>query len=137
MPAIEILIVDDNEVWLRTLQRALRHPADWNFTYASSSSDALTLLACRRFDVVVSDFHMPGPDGIAVLHAAGSAIRILATASELECHLGVIDLLLAKPFQAADLRQTIDLMLAARDRTTVANRPIAACDAATGRCKRP
>ncbi|HEY1547959.1 MAG TPA: response regulator [Kofleriaceae bacterium] len=125
---IEILIVDDDEVWLRTLRRALQRPADWQLTYVSNSTEALALLAAKHFDVVVSDFHMPGPDGIAVLHAAGSAIRILATASELDCDLGAIDLLLAKPFQAADLRQTIDLMIGAR---------APACESVIGRCRRP
>jgi CheY-like chemotaxis protein len=114
MSATEILIVDDNEVWLRTLRRSLRSRSDWNLTYASSSSEALSLLVLRHFDVVVSDFHMPGPNGLAVLHAAPNSIRILATASEVELDLTDADLLLAKPFYPEFLQESIDGLMASR-----------------------
>jgi CheY-like chemotaxis protein len=61
-----------------------RSPRSWN--WHSRASDGLAHLAIRRFNGIVSDFDMPGMDGVEFLtHAKDlqpSTVRILLTASD-------------------------------------------------------
>ena len=63
---LRILVLDDEPGILRMFQTALA-----NYGYvteaASDATAALELLAQRRFDVVVTDVHMPGCGGIDFL----------------------------------------------------------------------
>jgi CheY-like chemotaxis protein len=58
---IRLLLVDD-EVWnLKTFQRVYRKLYD--ITVASSGAEGLEMLQGREFDVVLSDYGMPGMTG--------------------------------------------------------------------------
>ena len=58
-----LLIVDDEELLLRSLGRALRHHFD--VTISSSAEEALGLAGSGEcWDVVLSDINMPGMNGI-------------------------------------------------------------------------
>ena len=58
-----LLIVDDEELLLRSLGRALRNHFD--VTISSSAEEALELtVAGECWDVVLSDINMPGMNGI-------------------------------------------------------------------------
>ena len=77
-----ILLVDDDLDFLQALRRHLR----WQFdvTLAPGPDAALELAASRGpYEVVVSDLHMPGMDGIDLLSrlrtAAPRTVRILLT----------------------------------------------------------
>jgi EAL domain-containing protein (putative c-di-GMP-specific phosphodiesterase class I)/CheY-like chemotaxis protein len=63
-----ILLVDDDEVVLTVLQRALAAPGV-RITVANSGAAALAELARQPFDAVVSDIQMPGMNGLKLLHA--------------------------------------------------------------------
>lgn len=63
--ALSVLVVDDDPQLLRATGRILsRHAAT---TMADSAAAARALLEQRRFDVVVSDYTMPGEDGLSLL----------------------------------------------------------------------
>ena len=64
-----ILFVDDETEMLAGLQRML-HPYrnDWEMAFVPSAADALDAVKTQRFDVIVSDVHMPGMDGIQLLN---------------------------------------------------------------------
>jgi len=63
---IRILVVDDVRLVLTSLRRLLER-AGFHVEAAESGADALALLERVPVDVVVSDFMMPGMNGIELL----------------------------------------------------------------------
>jgi len=62
-------VVDDDKVVSTTLSKVLAING-FEVTLAEGVSDALKLIASEKFDVLVSDLHMPGPgDGLTVISA--------------------------------------------------------------------
>jgi len=63
---LRILVVDDEDIMRRTVCRLL--PKDWETTQASSASQAIMLInKLGTFDVVITDFEMPGMSGLGLL----------------------------------------------------------------------
>ncbi|MBN1866720.1 HDOD domain-containing protein [Candidatus Sumerlaeota bacterium] len=63
-----ILFVDDEPNMLRGLERMLRPMRhEWEMTFLDSGQKALDAFRQSPFDVVVSDFRMPGMDGATLL----------------------------------------------------------------------
>lgn len=60
-----VLVVDDELLVGRALTRAMRSVAD--VTHAINAVEALRLLEAHEFDVVLSDYSMPGRDGLSLL----------------------------------------------------------------------
>ena len=73
--SVRLLIVDDNVAQVEALSRALRLEG-FTTLGAGSSAEALDLLRAaaeddeKTIDVLITDIHMPGMDGIALLRAA-------------------------------------------------------------------
>jgi two-component system NtrC family sensor kinase len=61
-----LLLVDDEENILRSLRRVLRHN-EWDVRTASDGAQALELLGVFQPDVVISDYRMPGMNGVELL----------------------------------------------------------------------
>lgn len=61
-----VLVVDDEEVVLNAVRKALRLD-DFEIDTAQSSADALALLASRPYSLVITDLMMPGVDGLGLL----------------------------------------------------------------------
>jgi EAL domain-containing protein (putative c-di-GMP-specific phosphodiesterase class I) len=61
-----VLVVDDEVVLGRTLQRVLRN-AGYDVTVAQDGNVALQVIANGHFDVIISDIHMPGMSGVELL----------------------------------------------------------------------
>lgn len=78
-----VLLVDDDELVLSALQSLFRLRADYDIHAETNPARAARLLGSKHFDVVISDFLMPGMDGIQLLETAAKlqpqAIRILLT----------------------------------------------------------
>ncbi len=74
MPSL--LIVDDEKYILKALQRELRD-SDWDVTACSDPYEGMKLLASQEFDVVMSDYRMPGLSGV---HLLAEALRLQPTA---------------------------------------------------------
>jgi len=65
---VRILIVDDVPIVLTSLRRVLER-AGFQVEAAESGDDALAILSRGEVDVVLSDFMMPGMNGIDLLQA--------------------------------------------------------------------
>lgn len=70
MGTLNILLVDDDRNLVTTLSYGLRKALGEAISVAVcfSGSEALSILATQPFDVVVSDFNMPGPSGLEFLN---------------------------------------------------------------------
>lgn len=81
-PNASLLLVDDEDNILRSLQRVLRKEP-YELTTAPSGEAALALMEEHKFDLVISDARMPGMDGPTLLSEIKKkwpeAIRILLT----------------------------------------------------------
>lgn len=77
---VKILLVDDEPNVLSALSRLLKQ---YQITTATSGEDALMLAKDQSFNVVISDYRMPGIDGIEFLilfkHIQPEAIRMMLT----------------------------------------------------------
>ncbi|HEX5942241.1 MAG TPA: response regulator [Anaerolineales bacterium] len=69
MSALNILLVEDNRNLVTALSHGLRNAMGKAISVAVcfSGSDALSMLATQRFDVVISDFNIPGVSGLELL----------------------------------------------------------------------
>ena len=109
------LIIDDEELTLRTISRSLRQDGFEVFT-ALSGEDGLKLFHDEEPDLVLLDIVLPGIDGVEVLRqikqANPNAIVIMMSAYHLveraveAMKLGAFDYLV-KPFQLEDLMTTL------------------------------
>jgi DNA-binding NtrC family response regulator len=102
LPAL--LIVDDDAQVLRMSRRLLG--GAWQIETAGNASEALDLIKERHFDVLLSDFDMPGRDGLWLLEQARRyqprLRRVLYSGSgprDLSDHLrsGLVHCFVAKP----------------------------------------
>lgn len=66
MSTPRILFVDDESLVLRALSRALHFNFDLTTAYSAQEASAL-LDGPNPFDVVITDFNMPGEDGLAMI----------------------------------------------------------------------
>ena len=116
-----VLLVDDEENILRSLQRILRREP-WELTTASSGEQALAAMAEHKYDLVISDARMPGMDGPTLLAEIRRkypwCIRILLTGyADITSTIkaindGQIYRYISKPWDDDELRLTIRQALA-------------------------
>ena len=110
-----VLVVDDEELTLRTVSRGLREEGYEVFT-AGSGEDALRVFAGENPDLVLLDIVLPGIDGVEVLKrmraSNPAAIVLMMSAYHLvdraveAMKAGAYDYLV-KPFHLADLMTTL------------------------------
>src|SRR6476659_9331646 len=110
-----ILVVDDEDLTLRTVSRGLRQEGFEVFT-AASGEDALTIFAEQKPDLTLLDIVLPGIDGVEVLRRVKSttpaAIILMMSAYHMvdraveAMKLGAYDYLI-KPFHLADMIATL------------------------------
>ena len=105
-----ILLVDDSAVSLRGMARMLRK--NWDVDLATSSDDAIKMMAQTNYAVVVSDCDMPGHNGIWLLEqvreTSPGTIRVLTSAGLHErfapyLKSGLIHVFLHKPLVGESL----------------------------------
>ena len=63
----KILLVDDDENILSALKRLFNAEKDWHLTVSNSPNQALELVAKEQFEVIISDYKMPGMNGVEFL----------------------------------------------------------------------
>jgi len=64
--AAHILIVDDDRSIRQILQKAFEKEG-LECSAASGGEQALAIMQAKEFDVIITDLHMPGLDGIGLL----------------------------------------------------------------------
>lgn len=119
----KILVVDDNAIILHVLSCILEG-ADYKITTAGSGIAALDALRQEYFDLIITDFVMPGMDGISLLKRAKAlypdmpAIILTGSPGLVRQPLaGVnVDALLAKPLYREELLDRVAYCLNRHDR---------------------
>jgi len=111
-----ILVVDDEDLTLRTVSRGLRQEGFEVFT-AASGEGALTIFAEQKPDLTLLDIVLPGIDGVEVLRrlkqSNPAAIILMMSAYHMvdraveAMKLGAYDYLI-KPFYLADMIATLN-----------------------------
>jgi len=111
--------VDDEATLRNAMQQLLEH-AGHSVVTANSGEAALELMAQRPFDVVITDFSMPGMKGDELIARIRESVPhqriILATAFVDEYKVfsqpvATADAVLLKPFSLTDLYDAIALVL--------------------------
>jgi len=133
MSDTRIMMVDDEENILRALRRTLAQDGYQVEDFARPEA-ALERARGVRFDLVLSDFRMPGMDGVAFLNAfkklQPDAARIIVSGqTDLEGLQAAINeaeiyRFVEKPWEQYDLRTTVRQALAHRA-VTIDNRRLA------------
>lgn len=120
IPMKRILLVDDEPAILQTL-RILLASAGYTVETAWSSKEAWDLLNQSGFDLVVTDFNMPGMKGDELAarikdHWPEMPVILLTASAEILRASGRalpgVDVLLGKPFDLTEFRREIARLLA-------------------------
>src|SRR6266540_4365976 len=116
MPHV-ILFVDDEPEVLAILRRSFPAEDGYEALTAASGPEALELLAQQPVDLLVTDQRMPGMTGVELVEAAHRrdpelcAILLTAYTDPREIvdaiNKGEVYRYLVKPWESADLRQTV------------------------------
>jgi DNA-binding response OmpR family regulator len=116
-----VLVVDDNEAIRVMVQEGLQRDG-FEVVAASNVSDALRHIATQKFDVLLSDLHMPLPgDGFTLVSAMRNthpeALTIVlsgypALSEALAAILSQADEIIVKPFQIGSIKKLIRTRLA-------------------------
>ncbi len=127
-----ILIVDDDEIFLRPLRRTLE-AAGFDVLAVASGEDAIDLLKRDDVDLVLSDRRLPGVDGVELVRRIKAehpdlAVVVMTAYGTIESaveamRLGALDYLV-KPFEPTEvlmvIRRTIEFQeLKAANRATI------------------
>lgn len=70
-----VLVVEDDRIWQSALSRALGS-GGFRVETVTSVPQALKALAERRFDLIISDLHMPRVDGLELRDAVTGDARL-------------------------------------------------------------
>ena len=109
--SMRVLVVDDNEVFRRPLQRALE-AAGFEVVAVPSAEDALEVLHGSTVDVLLTDHRLPGMDGVQLItrskaiHPALAVIVMTAygtAESAVDARRHGANAYLVKPFAVPDL----------------------------------
>jgi two-component system probable response regulator PhcQ len=125
-----ILIVDDEEKVIKAIQRSLRHENYQLFT-ASGGEAGMHWIEMREFDLVLSDQHMPGMDGVTFLQKVKTEhpniLTIMLTgATDIDIAVKAINeagvyKFILKPWDDEDLKITIHRALESLELTRERN----------------
>ena len=116
---LEILVVDDEALVGESIKLLLNHEGH-KVCHVQSGEAALAELAQRKFDLVITDFLMPGMQGdelvasIRQLAPAQPIIMVTAFLQEFKVFgqlAGQPDAVLLKPFSLTELRDAIHRVL--------------------------
>lgn len=116
---MKILVVDDFSTMRRIIKNLLRDLGFSNTTEADDGTTALPMLQSGGYDFLITDWNMPGMQGIDLLRAVRSdsnlaALPVLLVTAEakkeqiIEAAQAGVNGYIVKPFNAATLKEKID-----------------------------
>lgn len=116
---MKILIVDDFSTMRRIIKNLLRDLGFNNTSEADDGNTALPMLKAGGFDFLISDWNMPGMQGIDLLKAVRadaelSSLPVLLVTAEskkeqiIEAAQAGVNGYIVKPFNAATLKEKIE-----------------------------
>lgn len=111
-PQRKVLVVDDEALVCEAVKMMLQFDGHQVVT-AASGREALEILDREKFDVVITDFAMPGMKGdelaatIKARNPAQPVVMITAYAEMLPKPLPGVDFVVSKPFLLENLREAI------------------------------
>ncbi len=124
-PGMSILVVDDFSTMRRIIKGLLQDLGFANITEADDGLTALSLLKAGNFDLLITDWNMPGMQGVELLRQVRADERmkklpvLMLTAEATRAQIvaaaqaGVSGYVI-KPFTAATLREKIDKIFAVK-----------------------
>jgi CheY-like chemotaxis protein len=113
-----ILVVDDNNVCRIVVSKMLSR-LGYEVSSADSGENGLSIFLKRKFDIVLSDYEMPGMDGVAlacsVKKSSPRTRVVIMTGTGKEIVLSrnstSVDEVISKPFTLASIDETIKDLL--------------------------
>jgi two-component system, chemotaxis family, CheB/CheR fusion protein len=111
-----ILVVDDEPDVALVMQRALQRLPNCEVMTAGSAAEALALCRQRQFDLLLTDYNMPGDDGVSLIKQARQqwpgVLAIMITAHDtLELRrlavTAAVDRVLDKRVKIAEIQQAV------------------------------
>jgi len=110
----KILVVDDNDDLRAVVYNMLSH-LGYTVALADSGENGLSLFLCDTFDVVLSDYNMPGMDGVAFAYnvkerSPGTWVVIMTGAGRdtiFSRKSTAVDQVISKPFTLAEIGNAI------------------------------
>jgi len=112
-----VLIADDSGMMRKIVRRALLSVGIWTAMEAVDGDEALALFKPGEFDLVLTDWNMPGKSGLEVIRgirARDASVPIIMITTEAEkarvveaIQAGASDYLI-KPFTIDTLRQKVE-----------------------------
>jgi CheY-like chemotaxis protein len=114
----KILVVDDNN-FLRIVVSKMLSLLGYEVLSADSDENGLSLFLKNKFDIVLSDYEMPGMDGVAfacsVKKRSPRTPIVIMTGAGKETVLArksaAVDEVISKPFTLAGIDETIQNLL--------------------------
>lgn len=112
----QVLVVDDERHVTLILKRGLERLSGLDITTASKGSEALALLAERHFDLLITDYSMPGMTGLDLareaLHNDPDIAIVFVTAFnspdlQREAKVLGVERILDKPMRLDEIRQIV------------------------------
>ena len=122
---LKFLVVDDAPTMRRFVKQTLRELGYTTVTMAGDGDEAIALLKSRHFDCVLTDWNMPGKEGLEVLKYVRGELRleklpvVMLTAEASRDHIvqavkaGASGYVI-KPFSARTIKEKIDKVLEAQ-----------------------
>ena len=109
-----ILVVDDNDVFRIIVSKMLSR-LGYEVSSADSGENGLRIFLKNKFDVVLSDYEMPGMDGVAlacsVKKSSPRTRVVIMTGAGKETvffrESTAVDKVISKPFTLAEIDETI------------------------------
>ena len=108
-----ILVVDDNNVLLIVVSKMLSR-LGYKVSSADSGENGLRIILKNRFDIVLSDYEMPGMDGVAfacsIKKSSPRTRVVIMTGAGKETVFSrkstAVDEVISKPFTLAEIDET-------------------------------
>jgi len=109
-----ILVVDDNSIFRNMVSKMLTR-LGYDVSSADSGESGLSIFLKNKFDVVLSDFEMPGMDGVAFARSVKNSSPltrvIIMTGSDTGTVFSTknpaVDEVISKPFTMEEIDETI------------------------------